>query len=217
LSLVSSQLSVITAHRSLTTGHCSLLCRMRTLFTSSRYLIWIAVIGLLFATLAVFVYGLISTIIVVIDVFSHSEFGAEGARTLSVDLIEMIDLFLLGTILFVTAAGLQELFVDPGMKEILPEWMSVSSLDQLKYNLLAVIVVMLAVLFLGVAASFELNESVSILDYGAAVALVIAAAGVTVFLFTKAHHIGHEPEARLEEAVASLDEQGISLERSDEA
>jgi uncharacterized membrane protein YqhA len=188
---------------------------MRRLFSSARYLIWIAVISLLFATLAVFAYGLISTLIVVIEVFSHAEFGAEGARTLSVDLIEMIDLFLLGTILFVTAAGLQELFVDPGMKEILPEWMSVASLDQLKFNLLAVIVVMLAVLFLGVAASFELNETVSILDYGAAVAMVIAASGVTVFLFTRSHYAHSRLEEHLEDWNGASDKQGNSLEETD--
>jgi uncharacterized membrane protein YqhA len=185
---------------------------MRPLFSSSRYLIWIAVVSLLFATLAVFLYGLISTIAVVVEVFGHAEFGAEGARTLSVELIEMIDLFLLGTILFVTAVGLQELFVDPGLKEILPEWMSVASLDQLKFNLLAVIVVMLAVLFLGVAASFELNEEVSILDYGVAVALVIAASGLTVFLFTRSHYAHSHREEPLEDNSAAPDERGATLE-----
>jgi uncharacterized membrane protein YqhA len=61
----------------------------------------------------------------------------------------------------------------------------------LKFNLLAVIVVMLTVLFLGVAASFELTEDVNILDYGLAVAAVIAAAGVVVYLFSKVHHMAH--------------------------
>lgn len=185
---------------------------MRTLFSYSRYLIWIAVISLMFATFAVFIYGLISTIVVVFEAFRHGHFGAEGARLLSVELIEMIDLFLLGTILFITAVGLQELFVDPGLSEILPEWMSVSSLDQLKYNLLAVIVVMLAVLFLGVAAGFELTETTSIFDFGVAIALVIAAGGVTVYLFAKVHHSRHALEEQLEEAVDELEEHGLPSE-----
>ena len=102
---------------------------MRMVFRWSRYLVLIAVISLLLATLAVFVFGLISTVTVIVETFSHGHYGAEGARILSVELIEMIDLFLLGTILFITAVGLQELFVDPGLKEVLPEWMSVGSLD----------------------------------------------------------------------------------------
>ena len=185
---------------------------MRTLFSYSRYLIWIAVISLLFAALAVFIFGLISTVVVVIEVFAEGHFGAEGARTFSVELIEMIDLFLLGTILFITAVGLQELFVDPGLKEILPEWMSVSSLDQLKYNLLAVIVVMLAVLFLGVAAGFELRETTSILDFGLAIALVIAAAGAAVYLFAKVHHTRHALEEEPEDTVEVLEQHGLSIE-----
>ena len=185
---------------------------MRTLFSYSRYLIWIAVISLMFATLAVFIYGLISTVVVVFEVFGHGNFGAEGARVLSVELIEMIDLFLLGTILFITAVGLQELFVDPGLSEILPEWMSVSSLDQLKFNLLAVIVVMLAVLFLGIAAGYELSEGVSIFDYGLAIALVIAASGFTVFLFAKVHHSRQELEEKLEGADEDLEEHGLPVE-----
>jgi len=164
---------------------------MRTVFSWSRYLIWIAVISLLLATLAVFVFGLISTVMVVIETFRHGAFGAEGARHLSVELIEMIDLFLLGTILFITSVGLHELFVDPGLKEILPEWMSVSSLDQLKFNLLAV-------LFLGVAASFELEEHTSILDYGLAIGAVILAAGASVYLFAHVHQSAHNAGANHE-------------------
>ena len=184
---------------------------MRTVFSWTRYLIWIAVISLLLATLAVFIYGLISTVVIVFEVFAHGNFGAEGTRQLSVELIEMIDLFLLGTILFITAVGLQELFVDPGLKELLPEWMSVSSLDQLKFNLLAVIVVMLAVLFLGIAASYELTEGVNILDYGLGVAAVILAAGVTVYLFAKVHDMRLDREEH-EEAIKQLEEEGAVAE-----
>ncbi len=187
---------------------------MRTVFSLARYMIWIAVIGLLIATFAVFIYGFISTIVVVIEVYSHGNFGAEGARTLSVELIEMIDLFLLGTILFITAAGLQELFVDPGLREIIPEWMSVSNLEQLKFNLLVVVVVMLSVLFLGLAASYELSEGVSIMDYGVAVAAVILAVGVTIYLFARVHREGHEGE-HPEEAAEELEESDLLAEESE--
>lgn len=180
---------------------------MRAVFGASRYLILIAVIGLLLATLAVFVFGLVATVNTIIQVFQHEGFNAEGARVMSVELIEMIDLFLLGTILFITAVGLHELFIDPGLAEVIPEWMSVASLDQLKFNLLAVIVVMMAVLFLGVAASYELTEGVSIMDYGIAVALVMVSAGVAVYLFARVDHMRHEATGEEVEAVV-VDELG---------
>lgn len=175
---------------------------MRLLFSWSRFAIWIAVISLLFAALAVFVFGMIATATTVFEAFAHGQFNAEGARLLSVELIEMIDLFLLGTILFITAVGLQELFVDPGLKDVIPEWMSVDSLDQLKFNLLAVIVVMLAVLFLGVAASYELGEGANILDFGLGVAAVILSAGAVVYLFARVHAMQHQHEMAHEDQTA---------------
>jgi hypothetical protein len=51
-----------------------------------------------------------------------------------------------------------------------------------KKNLLAVILVMLAILFLGAAAG-EWLEGTTILDYGAAIALVVAALSLAVFVF----------------------------------
>lgn len=169
---------------------------MRTVFSYSRYIVVIAVVALLLSTLAVFVFGFVATVSTVFAVFRHGAYNAEGARLFSVELIEMIDLFLLGTILFITSVGMYELFVDPGMKAVLPHWMSVESLDELKFNLLAVIVVMLAVLFLGEAASYEFDTGEGMLRYGLAIAAVILAAGVTVYLFTKVHHMNEEIEER---------------------
>lgn len=166
---------------------------MRTAFSASRYLILVAVIALLICALAVFVFGGIATFSSIISVFSEGEFNAEGARLLSTEMIELIDLFLLGTILLITGVGLYELFLDPAIP--LPGWMSVSNLDQLKMNLLAVIIVMLAVLFLGEAAA-GWREGQTILEYGVGIALVIAAASLAVFVFQRAHgamHHGHEP------------------------
>ncbi len=74
----------------------------------------------------------------------------------------MIDIFLLGTIMLMTSVGLYQLFIKPDME--LPEWLVVTDLEQLKFNLLAVIVVMLAILFLGEAAG-ELAQTDGILEY----------------------------------------------------
>lgn len=158
---------------------------MRTLFSYSRYLVLVAVIGLMIAALAVFVFGGITTVTTVAGVFTHGEFNAEGARVLSVELIELIDLFLLGTVLLITAIGLYQLFMDPEIP--LPAWLSVTNIEQLKFNLLAVVLVMLAILFLGAAAG-EWPEGTTILEYGAAIALVIAALSAAVWVFGRIHH-----------------------------
>jgi len=155
---------------------------MTRVFSLSRYLVLIAVIGLLFAALAVFVFGGIATIIVIVESFAGGKYGAESARELSIELIEMIDLFLLGTILMITSVGLYQLFIQPDME--LPEWLVVADLEQLKFNLLAVIVVMLAILFLGEAAG-DLAGTASILEYGLAIAAVLAGVALVVWVFQR--------------------------------
>lgn len=110
---------------------------MKFLISYSRYLILVAVTGLLLSAVAVFVFGGITTVRIVIEGFQHGVFNAKGARHLSVEMIELIGLYLMGTVLFLTAVGLYELFIDPRIE--LPAWMSVASLDSLKFNPIAVI------------------------------------------------------------------------------
>lgn len=53
---------------------------------------------------------------------------------------------------------------------------------------------MLAVLFLGVIAGFELTEETSVLDYGLAIAAVVTGMGIATYLFAKVHQGRHEHE-----------------------
>jgi len=165
---------------------------MGKLLANSRFVVFIAVVGLLLASIAVFAYSGILTISVIVEAFQHG-FNAEEARAFSSELIEVIDLFLLGTVLFMTSVGLYELFVNPQIP--IPAWLSVANLDQLKFNLVAVIIVMLMVLFLGgAAATIEFENGLQLLYYGGSIALVILAGSVAVLIFQRVHQheAGHE-------------------------
>ncbi|UCD98397.1 MAG: YqhA family protein [Chloroflexota bacterium] len=165
---------------------------MGKLLGNTRYVVFIAVVGLLFSSIAVYVFSGILTVNVIVEAFQHG-FNTEVARAFSSELIELIDLFLLGTVLFMTSVGLYELFVDP--KISIPAWLSVANLDQLKFNLVAVIVVMLMVLFLGaVATAPDFENGLDLLYYGGGIALVILAGSVAVLIFQRVHQneIGHE-------------------------
>ena len=74
------------------------------------------------------------------------------------------------------ALGFYELFIDPGLK--LPEWLQFRTFDDLKLKLVGVVVVVLAVLFLGHVVGW--NGERDLLRLGAGIALVIAA--LTYFL-----------------------------------
>ena len=123
-----------------------------------------------------------------------------------------MDLFLLGTVLLITSLGLYELFIDPGVSAVIPEWLSVTNLEQLKFNLLAVIVVMLGILFLGAVAS-EQPEGTSILQYGVAISAVLAGLAVVVYVFGRSVH---QMEATKHEAALHTTEQEASAEHTPE-
>jgi len=176
---------------------------MGRLLGLSRYVVLIAVIGLLLASIAVYVFGGIMTVTVIVESFQE-EFNAEGARAFSTEVIEVIDLFLLGTVLFMTSVGLYELFVDPEIK--IPEWLSVGNVEQLKFNLVVVISVMLMVLFLGAAAG-DWESGLDLLAYGGGIALVIVAGALALLLLQRVHQheTSHRPEAVHHEAAVEHD------------
>ncbi len=94
-----------------------------------------------------------------------------AAKSLIADTVAIIDIFLIGTVLFVISAGLYQLFVHHDIS--LPGWLRIESLDDLKDNLTEVIVVAILVAFLGQAV--EWTSDVNILAFGVAVAAVIVA------------------------------------------
>jgi uncharacterized membrane protein YqhA len=149
---------------------------IRRLLNGSRFLVLAAVLGALAAALALFVYGIAETVVVVADAIAKAEVSSKGAKTLALAFIEIVDLFLLGTVLLMIALGLYELFISSDLD--LPEWLQIRTFDDLKLKLVGVVIVVLAVLFLGQIVAWDGERD--LLGFGAAIALVIAA--LTYFL-----------------------------------
>lgn len=146
---------------------------------ASRFLIFLAVIGSLLAATTLLVYGLLEAIQLIAETVLKGEVSRKGAKALALEFIEIIDLFLLGTVFYIVAIGLYELFIDANLK--LPDWLTIKTLDDLKNKLVAVVIVVLGVLFLGQVVSW--NEQTDLLRLGGSIALVIAA--LTYFLSAK--------------------------------
>ena len=144
----------------------------------SRYLILIAVVAIVVAALVLLVYGAAQTVGVVQAALGEGVSG-KGAKALILSIIELVDLFLLATALYVIAAGLYELFVDETVP--LPSWLEIRDLDDLKDKLIKIVIVVLGVLFLGQVISWDGQRD--LLGYGAAIALVIVS--LTYFLSQK--------------------------------
>jgi uncharacterized membrane protein YqhA len=145
------------------------------ILASSRYLILIAVLGSLSAFIALLIAGALQIGLTIFYAVTEPTITSKGLKALSLSFIEIIDVFLLATVFYIVALGLYELFIDANI--VVPSWLSIQDLDDLKSKLASVVIVVLGVLFLGQALEWQGND---ILSYGVAVALVIAA--LTYFL-----------------------------------
>lgn len=95
--------------------------------------------------------------------------GGDDALAL-VRLLEVIDVFLLGTVLVILAIGLVELFITDLH---LPEWLVIQSLSDLKGKFIDVLQLVAAIKFL--EKLVVAKSALEVLWYGLAVAVVIGA------------------------------------------
>jgi uncharacterized membrane protein YqhA len=152
---------------------------LRRALASSRWIVLIAVIGTLLAAIALLVYEAIVVIETAVGVVRAGELSPKAAKALAVGMIEAVDVFLIAIALYITSLGLYALFVDDSLP--MPKWFQIHDLEDLKANLVSVVIAVLAVLFLREAVSWEGERD--ILAFGAALALMIAA--LTFFLRKK--------------------------------
>ncbi len=155
---------------------------MSRLLSGTRYLIVAPIIGLAVAASVFFIFGgfgllrlLVEVILTVFGV--TSEHVAEMDQGLFIfEVVEFVHTFLVGTVLYITAVGLYQLFI----QEIkFPGWLKIDSTEELETNLIGVTVVVLAVNFMG---AVFVGGTENLLQYGAGIALPIAALGLFVGL-----------------------------------
>ncbi|HEX8237599.1 MAG TPA: YqhA family protein [Abditibacteriaceae bacterium] len=147
--------------------------------SSSRYLVLLAVIGAFVAATTLLIYGVVEAFQMVAQTLMKGTISSKGAKALALAFIEVVDLLLLGTVFYIIALGLYELFIDDRVP--VPHWLQIHDLDDLKSKLISVVIVVLGVLFLGQVVTW--NGERDLLGFGAAIALVIGA--LTYFLSSK--------------------------------
>lgn len=157
---------------------------MQRILSGSRYIIIIAVLGAFLAATIVLLYGGLTVIGIIIEVFAHHLFTIDGAKHLAIECIEIIDLFLLGAILYIVALGLYDLFIDEHLS--MPPWLEIHTLDDLKNKLIGVVIVLLAVTFLGDVVNWD--GGTSILSLGIAVGLVLLVLSLLLSRLLKQSH-----------------------------
>src|SRR5215218_5688611 len=166
--------------------------RLRNIFATSRFVIGLAVIGSFVGSAILLVIATLSLFSIAwneIANFDPDNLGGHHIDRLAVDLIEITDIILLGTVLYIVALGLYQLFIDQTLA--LPRWLKVNDLTDLKRDLIGVVVVLLGVSFLGEVVNWE--GANDILPLGAGIALVIAALGFIFWLTPKKQEVDQAP------------------------
>ena len=134
---------------------------------SLRYL---ALVGVVFSALAsacAFVWGAWKTISLLAGMVRGESAGV------AIELVRVMDGFLIAAGLLIFALGLYELFVGP---LALPEWLVINDLDSLKSKLATIIVLVMAVAFLEIVEHGAPGQEVFFT--GAGIALV---GGILIF------------------------------------
>ena len=144
---------------------------------SSRFFVLIATLSLFLAFMAVMVSTIIVTVMTIVDA-AHK--GGLSQNEMIGKLIKQADYALLATVLYVLALGLYSLFVDDRIP--MPAWLRIHDLGNLKELLAGVVVVAIAVIFLGQALTWDGTSD--LLAPGLASAAVITA--LALFLWQAA-------------------------------
>jgi uncharacterized membrane protein YqhA len=145
---------------------------LRKVLELSRFLMVLPVIGSLVVTLSVVISGLGLVLVQEWELLRTGEYSARTAKQLTLTVIEAIDMFLVGAISYLIAVGVYILFIGQKDDQSFKRF-KIESLAELENKVIGVVVVAMAVGFVGKAA--EAPGPLAVLQGGAGVAVVIAA------------------------------------------
>ncbi|CAB3787574.1 YqhA family protein [Paraburkholderia fynbosensis] len=149
---------------------------LRRVLASSRYIMIVPVIGTFLGSVALLLYETIVLFWSGVTALRVGSLTAKSVKIFAVGIVEAVDVFLIAIAVYIISIGLYSLFIDDKLP--LPKWLEVSNLEDLKGNLVSVVIAVLAVLFLREAVAWDGTHDIA--AFGVALALVIAA--LTFFL-----------------------------------
>jgi uncharacterized membrane protein YqhA len=157
---------------------------VRNILGSSRYFLLLAVTGSFLAACGALIFAFVAGVALVGQEISLHEYDQYGMKRVSVELIALVDLFLLGTTLYIIAVGIYQLFISPSIP--VPSWLNIRDLDDLKERLLSTVSVLLSVSFLGYVVTWD-GEG-GLIGVGIAVGLVLLALALLLARFQASTH-----------------------------
>jgi uncharacterized membrane protein YqhA len=146
---------------------------MRRLLEVARYAVVIPSAASVIGAIVLMILGSIEIVRSALDVVLKQV----PLKETVVAILTSVDAILLGTVLLVIGYGLYELFVDTNLE--VPDWLEITTLDDLKAKLIGVVVAIIAVIFVGVLVDAKSPDEVFYYGIGAG-AVVVALAAFTL-------------------------------------
>jgi uncharacterized membrane protein YqhA len=145
---------------------------MTRFLAACRYILVLPVVGCVLLTTGAVLMGMGRIFTAGAALVAAGDVSPKAAKVMALSVIEIIDLFLVATVAYITAVGIYKLFISDAKVE-LPIRLKINNLKDLEDKIIGVIVAALAVAFLGQAAGPSDPEGM--LNYGGGIALVVAA------------------------------------------
>jgi uncharacterized membrane protein YqhA len=156
---------------------------------NSRFVIFLAVLGSLFASFAIFYMATVDVVILVQHTLHYADSSlTEEARKVLHDstvshIVEVVDGYLLAVVLLIFSLGLYELFISDidqahGSKAS-SKILVISNLDDLKSRLAKVILMIMIVTLFEEALNMHIAQPIDLVYMGAAIALIALALYLT--------------------------------------
>jgi uncharacterized membrane protein YqhA len=145
---------------------------------------------MLLAIVGTFVMSAALVLFAIYDIASAVVLLAQGRleeKKLLLEAIEAVDTFLIVTVMHVVGIGLYQLYIQDNIP--IPEWVRVETIDDLKTKLAGVVIVVLAVFYLGRVITGD--NAQNLLFLGGGVGLAIAS--LSVFLYAQYQKPEHKP------------------------
>jgi uncharacterized membrane protein YqhA len=149
---------------------------------NSRFVIFLAVLGSLFASFAIFYMATVDVVLLVQHTFHYADASmTDEARKVLHDstvshIVEVVDGYLLAVVLLIFSLGLYELFISDidqahGSKAS-SKILVISNLDDLKSRLAKVILMIMIVTLFEEALNMHIAQPIDLVYMGAAIALI---------------------------------------------
>jgi uncharacterized membrane protein YqhA len=140
---------------------------MKRALETSRYMVLLAVGASLAASLATFLWGVYTTFGVIVVLI-----GSRGKDSgIAVEMLELMDKFLIAVGLYIFAIGLYELFIRDDLE--LPDWLEVHNLHDIKVRLSSIAVLVMVIAFAERVVQWQTAQDA--LYFGLAIAAVTIA------------------------------------------